>query len=320
MVRHITRFSIASKIAKLPNDGTRKRHKPKYLLWVYFYDFGMSEVTDEFEVNARRVTEEQIKAVVPRDLLPNGAYAPVNGIYDIGWKEWMNLPYADFAREMRDFDDSVIRENREWILRLAPMIEKGELSKEEIRLWELENFLTVDSFPIKIASHVFHNLQNREVKDIILRHTSEEVGHGELKADFLVQGFGMDRVRDIWNGKQLVSRKANFADANPKVEELGKISPALAYATVPFAERSLPMLNQIMGRALRKQYHFPDSILGFYDLHTYVDIYHERLGLYVMAKYGGGKKGQELFRDSVETIRRDQAEIFRAGYDAMKAQ
>lgn len=278
----------------------------------------MSEVTDEFESSARRTTQEQIKAVVPRELLPNGAYAPIRGIYDVGWKEWMDLPYADFAREMRAYDDSIVKENREWVYRCAPMIQKGEFTREELRLWELENFLTVDTFPIKIASHVFYNLENREVKDIILRHTAEEVGHGELKADFLVQGFGMDRVRDIWNGKQLVSRKANFADATPKVEELRKINPGLAYATVPFCERTLPTLNQLMGRALREVYGFQPGALGFYDLHTYVDIYHERLGLYIMAKYGADPRARELFRDSVENVRMNQIEIFRSGYEALK--
>ena len=279
----------------------------------------MSGVAEDYEATTRQQMEEQLKAVVPRDLLPNGAYAPLPGIYDVGWKEWMNMDGADFVKEMRRFDDSIIKENRDIILRLAPIIEKGELTLEQLKLWELENFLTVDSFPVKIVSNVFENLENREVKDIILRHTSEEVGHGELKADFLVRAMGLDRVRDVWHGKPLISKRINFADPNPAVDELRRASPPLAYATIPFCERSLPILNQIMGRALRKVYGFPDGVLGFYDLHTYVDIYHERLGLYIMAKYATNARVRELFRNAVEAIRASHVEIYSAGYQALKA-
>ena len=274
----------------------------------------MSQVSGDYEKSARQNTEEQIKKVVPRELLPSSGYAPIPGIYDIGWKEWMDLSYADWVKDMRKTDDEIINENRQWVLRLAPLIANGEFSLEQLKEWELQSYLTTDAFPIRIASHAFQNLNNKEVRDIILRHVSEEVGHAELKADFLVNAFGMDREKEVWNGKPLVAGRADMSVEDTTMEALRKENPILSYATIPFMERILPSLNQLMGRALREHYGFKDDILGFYDLHTYVDIYHERLGLYLMAKYATTKLGQELFQKAIEAIRRNIINVNREGY------
>jgi pyrroloquinoline quinone (PQQ) biosynthesis protein C len=281
----------------------------------------LSSLSEEYERSAREDTQISLETVVPRDLLPNGAYAPIPRIYDVGWKGWMDLPYTDFVREARTLDDGLIHDGREFALRLAPMISKGELSLEQLRIWESQNFLTVDDFAINIVRNVFNNLQNKEVRDIILRHTSEEIGHAELKADFLVGAFGMDRVKDVWCGSDLISKNATeSSDLDSETSELTtlrKESPIVAYAVIPFLERNLPTLNKLMGEGLRKHYGFKSDLLGFYDLHTYVDIYHERLGLYLLAKYAKSRKVQEMFLDAVQSIRKSNIEFNRAGYEVL---
>jgi hypothetical protein len=281
----------------------------------------MSSVSEEFEKSAREKTQSELQAVIPRDLLPNGAYAPIPGIYDIGWKGWMYLPYADFVKEARSLDDRMIRDDLEFALRLAPLISKGELSIEQLKRWEVQSFLTVDDFPINIVRNVFNNLENREVRDIILRHTSEEIGHAELKADFLVRGFGLDRIKDVWSGVDLISKsatsKSDLDTETPEILALRKESPAVAYATIPFLERHLPMMNKAMGEGLRRHYGFASDLLGFYDLHTYVDIYHERLGLYLLAKYATTRTIQELFLSAVQSIRKSNIELNRAAYEIL---
>jgi hypothetical protein len=136
----------------------------------------MTTITAEFEKEARQKIQPKLSPIVPRDLLPNGSYAPLPGIYDIAWKEWMNLPGADFVKELRQLDDTITDENEEWVYRSAPMIERGELTMNQLKSWELRGFASVDGFAVDIVRHVFDNLDNKEVRDIILRHTSEEVG------------------------------------------------------------------------------------------------------------------------------------------------
>jgi pyrroloquinoline quinone (PQQ) biosynthesis protein C len=275
----------------------------------------MNALTEEFEKEARLKVQPKLSTVVPRDLLPNGSYAPLPGIYDIAWKEWMDLPAADFVREMRKLDDSITDENEEWVYRSAPMVERGELTLDQLKRWELRGFSNVDGFSISIVRHVFRNLGNKEVRDIILRHAAEEVGHSEIKADFLVTSCGYDRVRDVWGSQRPSSDKRHSVSAmTRKVRELEKENPVLSYAIIPFLERCLPTMNRMMGIGLRKHYGFESKVLAFYDLHTYVDIYHERLGLYLLAKYATTKREQQLFREAVEELRKTRIESNRKAY------
>ena len=264
----------------------------------------MRELEMEYEKNARQKIHKQLSKTVRRELLPNGSYAPVPGIFDIGWEGWKELPAADFIQSLRERDNEITRENEMWIMGLAPMIEKGELDMEQLKDWALNYSHHVDTFAIEIVEHVFHNLDDREVRDVILRHAAEEIGHGELMADFLERGFGLDRIRDVW-GTKPKDREARsiLTLQTPELARLLKVSPPLAYATIPFFERHLPKQNNMLARGLRKHYGFASNVLGWFDLHSYVDIYHERFGLYVIGKYATSKKEQELLLEAVEANR-----------------
>ncbi|MDW8092076.1 MAG: iron-containing redox enzyme family protein [Nitrososphaerota archaeon] len=272
----------------------------------------MEEVySKDYEVQSRRTTQRSLEPLVPKELLPNGAYAPVKGIYDIGWKNWENLPAADFVRELRRLDDEIIRENEEWVLGMAPLVHKGELNLEQVKLLELENYINInDEFALYIAKYAFSNSRNREIRDIILRHSAEETGHGELKADFLVQAFNMDLERDVWNARSVLEREdkehIKLYNPNDPLKRLEKLSPPLAYATTPFLERSLPRQERLKAEGYRKQYGFPAKYLTFFDLHTYVDIYHERLGLYVIGKYATTRELQDLVREVIVVSRENR--------------
>lgn len=275
----------------------------------------MTTVTEEFEKEARQKVQPKLSTVVPRDLLPNGAYAPLPGIYDLAWKEWMNLPAADFVKEMRQLDDTITGESEEWVYRCAPLVERGELTMEQLKSWELRGFSNVDGFAIDIVRHVFDNLENKEVRDIILRHASEEVGHSEIKADFLVNALGYDRVKDVWGTKRPSNdQRHSVSMVTPAQQKLDKENPVLSYALIPFLERCLPTMNRMMGIGLREHYGFESKVLAFYDLHTYVDIYHERLGLYLLGKYATTKKEQAMVREAVEESRKARIESNKSAY------
>ena len=265
----------------------------------------MNELGLEYEKHARQKIQKQLSQTVRRELLPNGSYAPVAGIFDIGWEGWKDLPAGDFVRRLRELDNDITRENEMWIMGLAPMIEKGQLDREQLKDWALNYFYHVDTFAIEIVEHVFHNLRDREVRDVILRHAAEEIGHGELMADFLERGLGLDRVREVYGNKpQDRGMRSILTLETPELKKLLKQSPPLAYATIPFFERHLPKQNNMLARGLRKHYGFSSNVLGWFDLHSYVDIYHERFGLYVIGKHAESKKDQELLLTGVEANRR----------------
>jgi pyrroloquinoline quinone (PQQ) biosynthesis protein C len=265
----------------------------------------MQELELEYERKARKSTQKELGNTVKRELLPNGSYAPVAGIFDIGWEGWKELPAADFVRKLRELDNDITRQNEMWIMGLAPMIERGELDLAQLKDWALNYFHHVDTFAIEIVEYVFDNLADREVRDIILRHAAEEIGHGELMADFLERGLGLDRNRDVY-GTKPKHRKMNsiLTLETPELRKLLKVSPALAYATIPFFERHLPKQNNMLARGLRRHYGFASNALGWFDLHSYVDIYHERFGLYVIGKFARKKQEQELLQSAVEANRR----------------
>ncbi|MCS7142245.1 MAG: iron-containing redox enzyme family protein [Aigarchaeota archaeon] len=276
--------------------------------------------SEDYEKSARKVTQKGLRRLIATELLPNGAYAPVKGIYDIGWREWESLPAADYVRELRRLDDELIKENETWILGLAPLVYKGELNLEQIRLLEFESYINAnDTLALRIAAHAFDNSKNREIRDIILRHASEETGHGELKADFLVNAFGMDLEKDIWNGTSALEdynrERVYLEGTNEALKRLKKASPPLAYAIIPFLERCLPRLDRMKAEGYRKQYGFPAKYLTFFDLHTYVDIYHERLGLYVIGKYATTRELQDLVRDAVLASRENRTKAMMALYN-----
>jgi len=278
----------------------------------------MEELNREHEEYSRKVTQERLKGIVPRELLPNTAYAPLPGIYDIGWNEWTKLPAADFLKDLRREDDKFIKDHEEFALELAPMYNRGEFTLEQIKRVELEFFQVVDNFATNIARHAFDNLKNREVRDIILRHASEEIGHSELRADFMVYGLGMER-EEVWESKPLIGGQKQWITMETEaIKKLRELSPPLAYAVIPFLERSLPKQNRLMAEGLRKHYRFPERVIGFFNLHTYVDIYHERFGLYVVGKYATTKELQDLFREAVMSRRESKVEHDSALYDAVR--
>jgi pyrroloquinoline quinone (PQQ) biosynthesis protein C len=102
--------------------------------------------------------------------------------------------------------------------------------------------------------------------------------------------------------------------ATPARQKLDKENQVLSYALIPFLERCLPTMNRMIGDGLRKHYGFESRVLGFYDLHTYVDIYHERLGLYLIGKYATTKKQQWMVREAVEESRMARIESNRSAY------
>ncbi|MGH2638477.1 MAG: hypothetical protein ACRDF4_04245, partial [Rhabdochlamydiaceae bacterium] len=70
-------------------------------------------VEEQYERETRSKVEQQLIEYdrMPRELLPHGSWAPIKGIYDIGWKEWELLPAADFVKDLRQWDEDFLRDH-----------------------------------------------------------------------------------------------------------------------------------------------------------------------------------------------------------------
>jgi pyrroloquinoline quinone (PQQ) biosynthesis protein C len=232
-------------------------------------------------------------------------------MYDLGWKGWEDLPAADFVKQLRKWDDDFMRDHlgQPWSLSFAPTIEQGELTVDQVKFYAQQHYLGIDTLVERIAKGIVENARNRLVRDLAARHLSEEAGHSTLWEDFCVHALGMDRVRDLWEAKPFDGfsatgmKEVRHELVKQYMSGDSEADPALRYSLIPFAERHLPRRNAILAKAFRKVYGFPDRSLTFFDLHTYIDIYHERIGLYIIGLYATTKKKEDMVIKLLETRR-----------------
>ena len=126
----------------------------------------------------------------------------------------------------------------------------------------------------------------------------------------------MNRERDLWEAKPVV-RKGVKDTLFSQMMHAHIDDAAVTYAMIPFGERLLPKRNAMLAKAYRKVYDFPDDTLTFFDLHTYIDIYHERIGLWLLAKYAITNEQQERAMQLLQGARKAKREQLRAIYDNM---
>ncbi|MGH2639395.1 MAG: iron-containing redox enzyme family protein, partial [Rhabdochlamydiaceae bacterium] len=137
----------------------------------------------------------------------------------------------------------------------------------------------------------------REIRDFLAWHLFEETGHNEMLADFMEGYFKMGRVNEIWplTDSLLIMKKDRH-----RYERLQRFKSLNAQghfveiaAAAMFRERILPKGNRLNALGLRKHYNVPNKYLTFFDVHRFIDIYHERFGQYLLAKYATTKDLQD---------------------------
>ena len=273
-----------------------------------------------YEREIRPKIEAQLleSGLCPRELLPHGAWAPMRGMYDLGWKEWQSLPAAGFVEDLRRWDDEYASEvaSDPWAMDFAVMISRGELTHDQLRFYTAQHFLGIDPFVEHLAKAVLQNAHNRDVRDFAARHLAEETGHSTLYEEFCVRALQMDRVKDLWEAQPVV-RKEVKEKIYMDVMHAGIEDAAITYAMIPFGERLLPRRNGLLARSYRKAYDFPDDTLTFFDLHTYIDIYHERIGLWLLGKYATTKERQERAMQLLQGARQAKREQLRVIFEKM---
>lgn len=258
-------------------------------------------------------SEYEKKMVAEYKLMPNdnrelhvlGTYTPVPGIFSLGWTGWKDHPAADFVSGLISWHDGFSRDHASdpFYPIFGPLIEKGELTKPELKsFFTYLMAVTSQNFVFEGVSQVrAHLLGVREVRDIIARHLFEEVGHNEMLAEFMAGYFKMDRVKEVdpladFNtfNKDQYEMYMRFRALNEKGHFV-----ELAAASM-LMERFIPRPHRQMAVGLRKHYHVPNNLMTFFDIHSYIDIYHERFGTYILSKYATTKELQDMARQAFE--------------------
>jgi hypothetical protein len=248
------------------------------------------------------------------NLLPNdnrelnvlGTYTPVKGIYSLGWDKWKEEPAAELVIKLKRWHDGFSKDHSSepFYPIFGPLILNGELNHSDlVILFKYLMAVTSQNFVFEGVSHArAHLLGAREVRDIIARHLFEEVGHNEMLAEFMVGAFGMDRVREV----NPLADPTNFDDDMLKLyikfKSLNESGHFVELAAASMLmERYIPRPHRQMAIGFRKHYNVPNKFLTFFDIHSYIDIYHERFGSYILAKYAIKKELQDMATKAYET-------------------
>jgi pyrroloquinoline quinone (PQQ) biosynthesis protein C len=260
---------------------------------------------------------------IPRELLPHGAWAPIKGMYDIGWKEWESLPNSDFVKDLRQWDEDFLRDhaNDPWSHDFVPVIERQELTIDQLRFFSQQQYLRLEGFVENLARALLANVKHRDIRDLVARHLAEETGHSTLYEDFCIEALGMNRVKDLWNGRPIGDRDRKETLNKFWLQHIGGddySTMIMKYAIIPLWERHLPRRNSVLSKVYRTKYNFPNTAMTFVDLHTYIDIYHERIGMYVLGKFADTKEKQDLARRLFQARRELQENDNKAIWDAME--
>ncbi|MGI0092226.1 MAG: iron-containing redox enzyme family protein [Nitrososphaerales archaeon] len=269
--------------------------------------------TEEYEREVRREFEPLFDRQLPRrDVGIHGNYLPSLDIYSIGWRGWRDLPAADFVASLTGWHDGFIRDRRDepFFPFFSPLIYNGELSPSELRThFELTSGQANLPFYYEGIAHFRAHLAGlREIRDFIAWHLFEETGHNEMLGDFMEGYFGMNRKDEVHplsdplkimeKDRAKYERLQRFKALNVK----GHFVEVAAAAML--RERILPKTNRLNSIGLRKHYDVPDRYMVFFDVHRFIDIYHERFGQYILGKYATDKdlqqRAESIFKDLVQ--------------------
>ena len=254
------------------------------------------------------VREYNLLPTDDRELNFAGAYTPVRGIFSLGWQGWKDQPAADFVLGLIDWHNGFLRDHLSdpFYPEFSPLIYSGEISLKELAIYHRQLMAgTSEIFMFEGLAHTrAHLMGAKEVRDLIGRHIFEETGHNEMFADYMVGAYGLDRLKDVYPLTDPVNFSKPMLEWYDAVKKRNSSGHFVEIAAAQMLmERWIPKTYRKISEGLRKHYHIPNKYLTFQDVHTYIDIYHERFGAYILAKYATTKElqnaAEEAFKSSV---------------------
>jgi len=252
-------------------------------------------------------------------------------IYSSGWTEWRDMPGGQLVQDLIEWDDGIMRDNRDqpWFPKFFanPYVWNGEVSSEQLRQIELSHFssLTVNG-PTSVFSSTKAYLDgNRELSELsnwwtLDEQTHEEMHHYQVTKHF---GFSEEQLFAVADKKlmELKNEKVRQIDKN-MMRTLNKFlalrdGPAILVGVMMLIERENPWTNQNSAKAYKKHYGFTDDELVLTNVHTYIDIFHSRLGQYVIGRYARTAEEQELVRAFYMSQKQKQMENSKVYLDSL---
>lgn len=259
-------------------------------------------MSEEYEREVRKEFEPLVKQQIGmREVGITGNYLPGGGIYSVGWKSWKDFPAADFVEKLTVWHNGFITDHRDdpFYPFMSPLVYNGELTPEELRtnFEHMSGIANLAFYFEGIAHYRAHLAGLREIRDFLAWHLFEETGHNEMLADFMEGYFKMDRVNEIWpltDSLQIMQKDRHRYERLQRFKALNAQGHFVEIAAAAmFRERILPKGNRLNAIGLRKHYNVPNKYLTFFDVHRFIDIYHERFGQYLLAKYATTKELQD---------------------------
>lgn len=271
-------------------------------------------VDEEYEREMRKkFGVDELLTLTKRKLGTSGNYlpSPGKGIYSIGWHEWDQYPAADFVKSLLEWHNGFIKEHSSepYFPHFGPLVLRGELTKEELKAYFSHSLgvANLGFYYEGIAHFRAHLAGAYELRDLFAWHLFEETGHNEMMAEFMTGYFGMDKRKDVLPLMDPIKISEKDRRRYERLQKFKSLNAEGHFVEIAAAamlrERILPKPNRMRAMGLRKHYQVPDKYMTFFDVHSYIDIYHERFGQYILAKYATSKelqdKSERAFKDMV---------------------
>ena len=254
-------------------------------------------------------------------------------LYKPGWKEWESMPGSELIRELAAWEEGVNRDYRgePWFPKIHanPYIWRGELKPEQLREVEYRHYTNVtNSIPSTAFATVRAYLDgNKELRQLTNWWHFDEETHEEMKEHVLVHQFGYSKEK-----MQAEAQKQLALLKNEEVREMDAATlravnrftamrdgPAILVGAIILQERENMWTSQNSRKALEQHYGYTNDALLFVNIHTYIDVFHVRLGEYIIGKYARTNDDQELVRIMFQSQKMKQMERSRQFYEKLSS-
>jgi Iron-containing redox enzyme len=230
-------------------------------------------------------------------------------IYQPTWRGWREMPGGDMVQELLDYykEERQTYQGEPWYPRPNRWgyLWDGDERFEDFRTIEFRAAVrnqpggasTAFSAAKAFIEHQW------ELSELAVWWQFDEQTHIEMQWEFCVEHLGAKR-------EEILRLTSKFADNLVKMADPIKVTkknirslsatqalrdgPSVLVGCNMLMEIESPWIYQKTVKAIRKHFDFPSESLAFFNVHSYIDYYHMRLGQYILARYADTKELQEL--------------------------
>jgi hypothetical protein len=233
-------------------------------------------------------------------------------LYRPGWNEWKNFPGpgADLVLELVEWENGVNKDHKgdPWFPKAhaCEYAWKGELSEEQLRYVSLQQYVVASggggtpSFAIPKAFLE----EKKELMQLIGFWLFDEETHREMIRYSLKSRFKFtDSQITTAFSKQFAEIKSDeMAEINKgTIRTVNRFAamrygPAILAGSNLLLERENIWTNQRSAEVFPKLYGFTNDQMVPINVHTYIDLFHVRIGEYLVAKYVQTEEEAEMIR------------------------